>query len=237
MDILNGHNTLEELKHLYTHKMALKDALRHIKLLEGSSKITSAESEDLWNRAREYREKHAISNKAVEYHLRRLVDEGFILKQRNRYYLNFRSAKAIRKILFSIRDFSPEFGLQEGVYRLMDIWASRTGTEIKDAILFPDRVQEWFWDYTTEFMSVPKNLRDFFSVWFLPIPTLERAKTKGDLENRYYAHFDPKRHKYNKRHFARILVEDPDWIRKSKNFFDRFGKRLGTKPENDNADT
>jgi len=256
MDILNGHNRSDELKDIYTRKMTLNEAVAYYKRLRDNSSSGASGSESLLKEAKEYADKYnrkyPISNKAVEYHLRHLAKEGLIVKQRDRYYVNFRSSTAVRGILFLMRDLSSELNpeesfdhpmdisseldFREGFNHLMDIWGKITGFEIKDAIRWPEQIEESFWKYTVEFMSVPKNLRDFFTVWVFPDYTLERAQIKGELESRYYAQFDPKRHKHNKEHFARILAEDPDLIREQQSIFGKFDKRLSNKFKNDKSD-
>ena len=224
-DILSGFNTSDELKFRYNRKMTLQEAILKIKP-NSVSPLTDNENEELTDRAREYRDaynkKFPISNKAVEYHLRRLTNDGLIVKKDHRYNINFRSNKAIRKILFLMRDLPANFGFKEGFYNLMDIWASVTGTETKEAIDSPDIVQEMFWDYTIDFMSVPKNLRDFYKAWFYDSyhVDLELAKLKEELKARYRMHFDPYKHHYNKMGLFRNIREDPDIIQLMESYLD-----------------
>ena len=190
LDILNGHNTSEELKHVYT----------------------------------DHTRKAPISNKAVDYHIRNLVKEGLIVKLRGRFYINYRSSKAIMRILFLMRDF-PSEGLKfrEGFYRLMDLWAAKTRFGIIEAVFSPDRIQDQFWNYTVEFMRVPRNLKDFFTVWSLPdFLSEDRIKMKNEMEKRFRAHFDPKKHDYNTKRVLELLYEDPELVRNARRDIDRF---------------
>jgi hypothetical protein len=190
LNILNGHNTSEELKHIYTSHTL----------------------------------KAPISNKAVDYHLRRLVKEGLIVKLRGRFYINHRSSKAIMRILFLMRDFpSDVVKFREGLYRMMDLWAAKTGFGIIDAIVSPDRIQDHFWNYTVEFMRVPRNLKDFFIVWSLPdFLSEERIKMKKEMEKRFWTQFDPKKHDFNAERVSELLYEEPEIVRKARRDMDKF---------------
>ena len=174
------------------------------------------------------RGKKSISSKAVDYHLRNLVKKGLILKNNNRFYINYRSLTAIRWILMTMRDFRPDdLGFREGFYRLMEQWAATTGFGIKDAILLPEHIQEQFWKYTTEFMTVPRNLKDFFRVWFIiDYSSTERLEIKTDVEKRFRAHFDPKKHAFNREYFARLLYEDPEFVEYSNDNFNKSKKEF-----------
>lgn len=199
IDILNGHNTSEEIKSIYRRP-----------------KVTQP-----------------ISTKAVDYHLRRLVKEGLIVKNRNRFYINYRSSKAIRKILVTMHDFMPDvIGYREGFYSLMGLWSSITGFGIKDAILSPESVKENFWKYTVEFMSVPRNLKDFNAVWMVvDYLSLERLAVKKEMEKRFREHFDPKKHAYNRKYFLTLLHEIPELVEELSHTFHKSIKELADKHE------
>lgn len=199
MDIMNGHNTSEEIKSIYTRRKGKK----------------------------------SISSKAVDYHLRRLVKEGLIVKSSNRFYINYRSSKAIRRILMAMRDFRPdELGFREGFYSLMGIWASITGFGIKDAILSPESIQEHFWKYTAEFMAVPRNLKDFYVVWgFVDNLSVERLAVKKEMEKRFRAHFNPKKHAFNHEYFAKLPYEIPELVKELAHTFNKSMKELDDRHE------
>ncbi len=113
-----------------------------------------------------------------------------------------------------MHDFRPDvIGFREGFYSLMGLWSSITGFGIKDAILSPESVQENFWKYTVEFMSVPRNLKDFYAVWaFVELLSVERLALKKEMENRFRAHFDPKKHAFNRKYFAKLIYEIPELV-------------------------
>ena len=172
---------------------------------------TSEELKAMYTRRRG---KKSISSKAVDYHLRNLVKKGIILKNNNRFYINYRSLTAIRWILMAMRDFRPDVtGFREGFYSLMRLWEAKTKFGIKDAILSPEHIQEQFWKYTAEFMTVPRNLKDFFRVlFFIDYSSKERLEIKTEMEKRFRAQFDSTKHAYNREYFAKVLYEIPEFV-------------------------
>ena len=232
-DILIGHNTSEELKDIYTHKMTFEEAKGRIKEERDRSdefyRIFGSEPpyiplfrgwvgpsgdpltrDDLMNEdAIEYQESHnkekRISKKAVDYHLRRLIEEGLIVKRKGRYYPNFRSARAVRTILELMQ--SARRDLLDGFYRLMDVWASLARVEIKDVIADPKGTGDRFAKYTIEFMSYPRNMRDFYLAWTVPIVYGRGVKAREELEARYRDHYDRMKHYFNWEGAAKSSIE------------------------------
>lgn len=233
MDILIGHNTSEELKDIYSHKMTFEEAKERIKEMRDRSdefyRIFGSEPphiplfrgwvgpsgdpitrDDLMNEdAIEYQESHnkekRISKKAVDYHLRRLVKEGLIVKRKGRYYPNYRSAKAVRTILELMQ--SARNDLLDGFHRLMDVWASLARVEIKDVIADPEGMRDRFTEYTTEFMSYPRNMRDFYQAWTVPIVYGHGVKARKEFEARYRDHYDRMKHYFNWEAAAKSSIE------------------------------
>lgn len=203
IDIINGRNTSEELKNHITRKMTMNEAREWIERKYKFMGKPLPDPEQLHDEVKEYRDGHnegTISNKAVEYHLRRLLKDGLITRSKGRYYLNLRSAKAVYQVV-SLFYAIPE--LRRGFYDLTDPWASRVGVSIADAINYRYDITQSFWDYITDFMSVPGNFRDFFNAWYLGDQEIKR-----DLMLRYIEFFNPEKHNWNIQHFAWQAVDD-----------------------------
>ena len=233
MDILTGHNTSEDLKYIYSHKLTFEEAKSRIKEQYAMSdefyRIFDSEPpeitffqgwvgpsgkpftrDDLINEdAAKYQESHnekkRISKKAVDYHLRHLTNEGLIVKRKGRYYLNFRSAKAVRVILELMQ--SARNDLLDGFHRLMDVWASIARIEIKDVIADPEGMRNRYTEYTIEFMSNPKNMRDFYRAWTVPIVYGRGVKAREELEARFRDYYDRMKHYFNWEGAAKLSIE------------------------------
>ena len=203
IDIMNGRNTPEELKYRNTRKMTLNEARKWIETDYKFMEKTLPDPEQLYDEVKEYRNEHnkqKISNKAVEYHLRRLLKDGLITKSKGRYYLNLRSAKAIRQVALLFYAIPV---LRRGFHDLTDMWASRVGVSVADAINSRYDITRSFWDYTTDFMSVAGNLKDFFNAWYLG-----NQETKRELLLRYIEFFNPEKHEWNIEHFAWQAIDN-----------------------------
>lgn len=157
----------------------------------------------------EFQESHnkeiRISKKAVDYHLRHLTNEGLIAKRKGRYYLNFRSAKAVRRILELMQ--LERYDLHAGFHRLMETWVSIAGVEIKDVIADPEGMRDRFTEYTIEFMSYPKNMRDFYLAWTVPSVYVHGIKAREEFEARYRDYFNLSKHYFNRDNFVRDIIE------------------------------
>jgi hypothetical protein len=230
MDILMGHNTSEELKYIYSRKMTLEEAKAHTEELkqraddfqriigigpsngdEPSSIDPNLTENDLLHyMAIEFQKLHnkekRISKKAVDYHIRRLTNKGLIVKRKGRYYLNFRSAKAVRTILELMQ--SARQDLLGGFHRLMEIWVSIARVEIKDVIADPEGMKDRFTEYTIEFMSYPKNLKDFYLAWTVPIVYGVGVKEREEVEVRFRDYFNILKHYFNMENFTSAIIEN-----------------------------
>ena len=203
IDIINGRNTTEELKYRNTRKMTLNEARKWIESNYKFMDKPLPDPEELYDKMKDFRNEHnkqKISNKAVEYHLRRLLKDGLITKSKGRYYLNLRSAKAIRQVV-SLFYAIPV--LRRGFHDLTDMWASRVGVSVADAINSRYDITRSFWDYTADFMSVAGNLKDFFNAWYLG-----NQETKRELLLRYIEFFNPEKHEWNIEHFAWQAIDN-----------------------------
>ena len=203
IDIINGRNTTEELKYRNTRKMTLNEARKWIESNYKFMDKPLPDPEELYDKMKDFRNEHnkqKISNKAVEYHLRRLLKDGLITKSKGRYYLNLRSAKAIRQVALLFYAIPV---LRRGFHDLTDMWASRVGVSVADAINSRYDITRSFWDYTADFMSVAGNLKDFFNAWYLG-----NQETKRELLLRYAEHFDPEKHKWKVDHFAWQAIDN-----------------------------
>lgn len=160
--------------------------------------------------AKEFQKLHnkekRISKKAVDYHIRRLTNKGLIVKRKGRYYLNFRSAKAVRTILELMQ--SARQDLLGGFHRLMEIWVSIARVEIKDVIADPEGMKDRFTEYTIEFMSYPKNLKDFYLAWTVPIVYGVGVKEREEVEARFRDYFNILKHYFNTENFTSAIIEN-----------------------------
>ncbi len=222
MDILTGHNTSEELKDIYSHKMTLEEAKKFIEELDlrfeildrilgihprnGAGNVDNSLEADAIGFQESHNKEIRISKKAVDYHLRHLTNEGLIAKRKGRYYLNFRSAKAVRRILELMQ--LERYDLHAGFHRLMETWVSIAGVEIKDVIADPEGMRDRFTEYTIEFMSYPKNMRDFYLAWTVPSVYVRGIKAREELESRYRDYFNIEKHYFNWNNFNRNMIEN-----------------------------
>ena len=98
--------------------------------------------------------------------------------------------------------------LLDGFHRLMEIWVSIAKLEIKDVIADPEGMRDRFTEYTTEFMSYPRNMRDFYQAWTVPIVYGHGVKAREEFEARYRDYFNLLKHYFNRDNFVRDLIEN-----------------------------
>ena len=80
--------------------------------------------------------------------------------------------------------------------------------EIKDVIADPEGMRDRFTEYTIEFMSYPKNMRDFYLAWTVPSVYVHGIKAREELESRYRDYFNIEKHYFNRNNFTRNMIEN-----------------------------